>query len=320
MKRIIWHWSAGPHKATKLDKKHYHYIFEGDGNMVTGDNPVSANEVIRKGKPYAAHTYRSNTGSIGVSMACMLNARERPLDYGSQPMTEVQFEACMKYTAELCKKYNIKVTNKTVLSHAEVQPNLGIKQRGKWDFTVLPFKPKLRGAKACGDYARQRVKFYMGIEDLEIVDERVAYLQRLLTLHGYDLKADGIVGGHTRQAISQFQRDMTLEVTGTFNHDTVALLRTAEKDKATTKKNNISDKPLTKSRTAQGATTAATGGAIVLVEPVKEVVDVITEQQDVISNGSLVTLVLGGVIIFGALYALYARWDDAGRPKLFGEN
>lgn len=318
MKRIIWHWSAGPYKATRLDKKHYHFIIEDDGTIVTGDNPVSANEKIKKGVPYAAHTYRANTGSIGVSMACMLRAQERPLKYGSQPMTEIQFEACMKYTAELCKKYNIKVTEKTVLSHAEVQSNLGIKQKGKWDFTVLPFKPKLKGAKECGDYARKRVKFYLGVADEEVVvDKRVAYLQKLLVIHGYDLELDGIVGGHTRQAITQFQRDMSLKVTGTFNDETVQLLRTAEQDKAFKKKNNISNKPLSKSRTAQGAGTAATGGAIILVEPVKEVVDVVTEQQENLSSGSIVTIVIGGIIILGALYALYARWDDAGRPKFW---
>ncbi|MER8369697.1 hypothetical protein NKH70_28955 [Mesorhizobium sp. M0991] len=40
--------------------------------------------------------------------------------------------------AELCKYYRIKVTSKTVLSHAEVESNLGIEQRGKWDSPGCP--------------------------------------------------------------------------------------------------------------------------------------------------------------------------------------
>jgi hypothetical protein len=58
-------------------------------------------------------------------------------------------------------RYKIPVTPRTVLSHAEVQPTLGIKQNGKWDFTELSFRPSLKGHKACGDYMRSRVSAYM---------------------------------------------------------------------------------------------------------------------------------------------------------------
>ena len=46
------------------------------------------------------------------------------------------------------------VTPHTVLSHAEVQQALGIKQRGKWDISHLAFDPWGIGAKACGDIFR----------------------------------------------------------------------------------------------------------------------------------------------------------------------
>lgn len=77
------------------------------------------------------------------------------------------------------------------------------------------------------------------------------------------------------------------------------------------------DKPLSKSRTIRGGTLAATGGAAVLVEPVNEAIKVVVGTQDKFSSGSVVQMIMGGVVIAGALFALYARWDDAGRPKFW---
>ncbi|MCB1422795.1 MAG: N-acetylmuramoyl-L-alanine amidase [Nitratireductor sp.] len=158
MERIIVHWTAGSHRAGKLDRQHYHFIFEGDGSEVVGVWPISANARI-SGSRYAAHTKNCNTGSIGLSMACMAGATER--NFGRYPMTEAQFEAMAAKAAELAIEYGIEVTPKTVLSHAEVEKTLGIKQRGKWDFTVLPFRTDLKGARACGNYFRERVRDHM---------------------------------------------------------------------------------------------------------------------------------------------------------------
>lgn len=156
MKRIIFHWTGGPNKVTALDKEHYHFIIDGDGVVHEGDKPVSANAAPVKAGKYAAHTLNCNTDSIGVSIAGMLNAVENKTN-GSQPINEKQFEAMCAVGAKLCFAHKIPNTDKTLLTHAEVQPNLGIKQRGKWDITVLPFKPELRGARACGDYMRNRI-------------------------------------------------------------------------------------------------------------------------------------------------------------------
>lgn len=164
MNRIIIHWTAGRNKATATDKKHYHFIVEGDGNVVNGDNPVSANAEIIKGKPYAAHTRACNTGSIGVSMAGMFGAKESPFQPGEHPITEKQFNATIKLVAKLCGEYNIPVRPNTVLTHAEVEGTLGIKQRGKWDITRLPFDARYRGAKAVGDHIRRRVASVMDVK------------------------------------------------------------------------------------------------------------------------------------------------------------
>lgn len=160
MSRVIVHWTAGAHKATDFDRQHYHILIEGDGKLVRGIPSIKLNEVPAK-KGYAAHTLNCNSGSIGVSLCCMAGAVESPFKAGSFPMTEKQFDTLAEVVADLCKAYDIDVSPKTVLSHAEVQTNLGIKQRGKWDYTRLAFDPSVIGAKACGDKLRAAVKGHM---------------------------------------------------------------------------------------------------------------------------------------------------------------
>lgn len=161
MKRVVAHWSAGGHKVSAIDKEHYHIIYGGDGEPVRGDHEISDNVSTGDGD-YAAHTRGCNSGSIGVSLACMAGAVESPFNPGKYPMTKKQWDAMIEGIAQLCKFYGIPVTPKTVLSHAEVQGTLGIAQRGKWDFTRLAFDLEVKGAKACGDKMRAEVTARLG--------------------------------------------------------------------------------------------------------------------------------------------------------------
>ena len=156
MKRIILHWTAGRYKASKLDRKHYHYIVEDDGNIVKGDHDVEANRPPVKKGGYAAHTLRCNSNSIGISCAAMAGAKENEAEH-KYPITAAQFNEMCELTASMCIEYDIPVNNKTVLSHAEVEKNLGKKQRGKWDIASLPHL-SLKGADACGWAIRSRVQ------------------------------------------------------------------------------------------------------------------------------------------------------------------
>lgn len=156
MKRIIWHWTAGTNKATALDRKHYHFIIEGDGAIVSGNLPPEANLSTRDGE-YAAHTLNCNTGSIGISLAAMAGAVERPFSAGRFPITQDQIDALTRLTARLCVKYRIPVERETVLSHAEVQPTLKIRQRGKWDIAWLPGMTETADPVKVGDFLRGMV-------------------------------------------------------------------------------------------------------------------------------------------------------------------
>jgi len=158
MVRIIAHWTAGSHNVSSVDREHYHFIWSGDGDAVRGDNPVDANESTSDNDGYAAHCKNCNSGSIGVSVACMSGATESPFYSGIYPMTAIQWEHMCAGIAQLCMFYGIAVTSSTVLSHAEVEDTLGIDQSGKWDFTRLSWAPELSGAHACGERLRADVK------------------------------------------------------------------------------------------------------------------------------------------------------------------
>jgi N-acetyl-anhydromuramyl-L-alanine amidase AmpD len=158
MKRIIIHWTAGTNKPSSTDKKHYHFIVGGDRAIEVGNLPVEANESTAT--EYAAHTRGLNTGSIGVAFAAMHGAKERPFSAGKYPINEAQVGAMVVLLNNLSKRYNIPITPETILTHAEVEPTLGVKQRGKWDVTWLPGMDQASHARAVGDLLRQRVREY----------------------------------------------------------------------------------------------------------------------------------------------------------------
>lgn len=156
MVRVIVHWTAGSYTVSSTDREHYHIIVGGDSQLVRGDNPITANVSTSDNDGYAAHTKSCNSGSIGISAACMAGAVESPFKPGSYPLLKAQWLTLAAVTADLCKSYGIKVTPETVLQHGEVQKNLGIAQDGKWDINKLPWEPNW-GTDDVGDAFRAEV-------------------------------------------------------------------------------------------------------------------------------------------------------------------
>lgn len=134
---IVLHWTAGAGKASGLDLEHYHFAVESDGKVVPGKLPPESNINTGDGA-YAAHTRNANTGRIGIAACGMRGAVQSPFSAGPSPLTWPQINGLTRLAADLCRRYGIPVTRQTVLTHAEVQPTLGIAQRGKWDITWLP--------------------------------------------------------------------------------------------------------------------------------------------------------------------------------------
>lgn len=155
--RVISHWTGGNYAPSANDRSHYHFLIDGNAKPVRGVPSVVLNAHPKAQPGYAAHTKSSNTGSIGISVCAMAGAVERPFAAGKAPLTQGQWMALVLAVADLCERYKLPVTHKTVLTHAEVQANLGIKQSGKWDIARLPFDLKCDTAKKVGDRLRAEV-------------------------------------------------------------------------------------------------------------------------------------------------------------------
>lgn len=156
LSRIVIHWSAGTYSVSSLDREHYHFAIGGDGAIVPGQHTPEDNINTADGD-YAAHTLNCNTGSIGVAFAAMAGATESPFSAGAYPITDTQIAALVGLCARLAKQYGIPVTRQTILSHAEVQPTLGIIQRGKWDVAWLPGMRGPADPVAVGDTLRAKI-------------------------------------------------------------------------------------------------------------------------------------------------------------------
>lgn len=64
----------------------------------------------------------------------------------------------------------------------------------------------------------------------------------------------------------------------------------------------------------KGSAAALTGGGTVLGDQGSDLVYQLTDAQGQFSYGTLIGTVIGVLIVSGALYALYKRWDAGGRP------
>ena len=161
MNRIIMHWSAGSGVVSPLEKDHYHFVVNKQGIVVPGTHKVEDNVPPLKSGSYAAHTWKLNSNSIGVAISAMAGATERPFSFGTHPMSELQVDALCRLVAALSIKHGVPVTPETVLTHAEVQPTLGVTQRAKWDITWLPGMEKPTDPRTVGDILRTKIQSYI---------------------------------------------------------------------------------------------------------------------------------------------------------------
>jgi hypothetical protein len=156
---IVWHWTASHHEVTADDLAHYNDVHDVKGNSYDGAARAEhqLNYDWRKGIG-VSHTRNLNTGFIGQSVAAMAGAEGWPsLKWGKSPLTWEGIDAMLERSAEYCREFDIPVSPWSTLSHAEVQGNLGVAQRNKWDYMVLPGMKKVTTARACGDILRKRL-------------------------------------------------------------------------------------------------------------------------------------------------------------------
>ena len=155
--RIHLHWTGGAYGDIALERAHYHLIILDTGKAVMGDLKPEANANCSDGQ-YAAHTRAANSGAIGVALDAMGGAVESPFNPGKYPITNRQLKRMAIEVANLCDTYEIPVSKWSVLTHAEIQPTLGIKQRWKWDIRWLPGMDKPGDAIEVGDVIRDMIR------------------------------------------------------------------------------------------------------------------------------------------------------------------
>lgn len=136
--RIHGHWTAGAYGVIDFERARYNGLIDQTGGRHAGRWSAEDQANYRAGVRGASHTLNANTGALGIAMDAMAGAQERPFRSGSAPLTWAQVDAYAEWVAELAVAHWIPVTRWSVLTHAEVQPSLGIAQNRKWDVCWLP--------------------------------------------------------------------------------------------------------------------------------------------------------------------------------------
>lgn len=131
--KLYLHWSAGHYHSLFED---YHVNIDGDGNIYVATEDLS--EVLN-------HTYRRNTGSIGIALACCAGATSDCL--GDEPPTKKQIEAMARVIAVVAKALDLTIDLDRVMTHGEAGDNMdGLEpheQYGmnstceRWDLAIL---------------------------------------------------------------------------------------------------------------------------------------------------------------------------------------
>lgn len=103
--KIYLHWSAGHYGQFFSD---YHLNIDEDGSVYASTNDLTERK---------AHTWRRNSGAIGISMSCCAFATTN--DLGEEPPTFEQIEAMAQVVAVLCQELDIECTSDNVMTHSE---------------------------------------------------------------------------------------------------------------------------------------------------------------------------------------------------------
>lgn len=74
--------------------------------------------------------------------------------------------------------------------------------------------------------------------------------------------------------------------------------------------------PVTRSRTMTASMAGGAVGFASVGSAVYEIVGAADEATDRAADGTIYGIVIGSVLLLGAVYVAYVRWDDAGKPSL----
>lgn len=108
--KIYLHWTAG-HYHQKFDD--YHVNIDQDGRIFVSTDDLS--DVL-------AHTWRRNSGSVGITLDCCAGATSE--DLGDEPPTAKQIEAMAKCIQVVADALWLTIDMKHVMTHGEAADNV----------------------------------------------------------------------------------------------------------------------------------------------------------------------------------------------------
>ena len=108
--KIYLHWTAG-HYRQKFDD--YHVNIDKDGRIFVSTDDLS--EVL-------AHTWRRNSGSVGITLDCCAGATSD--DLGSEPPTLKQIESMAQCIQVVADALWLTIDIKHVMTHGEAADNV----------------------------------------------------------------------------------------------------------------------------------------------------------------------------------------------------
>ena len=108
--KIYLHWTAG-HYHQKFDD--YHVNIDKDGRIFVSTDDLS--EVL-------AHTWRRNSGSVGITLDCCAGATSD--DLGSEPPTLKQIETMAQCIQVVADALWLTIDIKHVMTHGEAADNM----------------------------------------------------------------------------------------------------------------------------------------------------------------------------------------------------
>lgn len=160
--KIYLHWSAGRYNSKFED---YHVNIDGDGRIFLSVEDLS--EVL-------AHTWKRNTGSVGVSLCCAYGATSS--DLGEYAPTAAQIETMSRVGCVLADALDLTIDKKRILTHGEAADNedgiwcheeYGPKSTcERWDLEYLGtdesprFNPWATDGSRGGDVLRGKMAWY----------------------------------------------------------------------------------------------------------------------------------------------------------------
>lgn len=110
--KLILHWTAGWGDQLFDD---YHISITTDGEIYTSVDDLA--ETL-------SHTWKLNTGTVGVAMCCAVGATTD--DLGEEPPTAKQIEVMAQVVAALCEGLWLTINEKNVLTHGEAADSLDL--------------------------------------------------------------------------------------------------------------------------------------------------------------------------------------------------